>query len=264
MMLKTAACIVALANAVVSKDVPRIIDLSQDIPQDDAAMSSSPGALAIQQAALQDPFTRSAIVIEDGDIVASYYRDDVDPNEDFPVHSVTKSWTSLLFGIMIDNGLLSLDETLGDIFPSSKAWSDVTDGSIDFRKSITVEEMLTMTSGLILNPERDIISCLGGCSLEDSLAISDADGVKGEFNYLALNNVPSYIIKERSGMTPKQYLDANVMGKLGIGKEEYDWSWICSHGGDCSYEEEDQVQVGFSVNDSGLSFITRHRQQRAA
>ena len=151
---------------------PRIIDLSQDIPQDKAAMASSPGAAAIEKAAKQDPNIRSVIVLEHGDVVSSYYRDDIDPNDKVLVWSVTKSWTSLLLGIMVDEGLLSVDETLVDIFPDESSWTDVTDGSVDFRKSVTVEEILSMSSGLVNNAEDPTgdDSCGGGCFLEDSLS----------------------------------------------------------------------------------------------
>ena len=110
------------------------------------------------------------MVIENGSIVSSYHRDDVDPNETHEVNSVTKSWMSLLFGIMVDDGLLSLDTTLGEIFSNDDEWADVTDGSTDFRKGVTVRELLTMTSGLIDNPSSLIdnhrMSHHGGQSLE--------------------------------------------------------------------------------------------------
>jgi CubicO group peptidase (beta-lactamase class C family) len=38
---------------------------------------------------------------------------------------------SFLFGTLVDDGLLSLDETLGDIFPDDDAWAGVTDGSTE-------------------------------------------------------------------------------------------------------------------------------------
>lgn len=89
---------------------------------------------------------------------------------------------------------------------------------------VTVEEILTMTSGLVNNAEDPTgdDSCGGGCFLEDSLSIPDI-GVKGEFSYLILSNIPSYIIQERTGMTPRQYLAERVMVKLGVGEDEYDW-----------------------------------------
>ena len=217
-------------SALSNTTTPRIIDLSQDFPQDELAMTSSPGAAAIQQVAPQDPLIRAAIVLEHGDVVASYHRDDVYPNETmFHVFSTTKSWTSLLLGMLVDDGKLSLDETLGAVFPNNDAWANVTDGSAEFRKNVTIEEMLTMTSGLISPPSsasesEELISelYLGGSSLQDSLSYPNV-GVKGEFSYLGTSNIPSYIIVERSGMTPRQYLAENVMGELGIGEDEYDW-----------------------------------------
>ena len=37
------------------------------------------------------------------------------------------------------------------------------------------------------------------------------------------SQIPSYIIKERTGMTPRQYQDKRVMKKLGIAEDKYDW-----------------------------------------
>jgi len=230
----TALLLLQLPTSTLSSNTPRIIDLSQDIPQDKAAMTSSPGASAIQQAAAKDPLIRAAIVLEHGDIVASYHREDVDLNETtFMVHSTTKSWTSLIVGMMVEDGLLSLDETLGDIFPNDEAWADVTDGSTEFRKNVTVEEMLTMTSGLITTPNNFWDPSWGGSSLEDSLSYPEI-GVKGEFSYLLVSNIPSYIIKERSGINPRQYLAERVMDKLGIGEDEYDWQ-----------QNDDGVEFGY-------------------
>lgn len=221
----TALLLLQLVTSTLGTNTTRIIDLSQDIPLDIGAIISSPGARAIQEAASQDPLIRAAIVLEHGDIVSSYHRDDVDPNgTTFEVYSTTKSWVSLMIGMLVEDCLLSLDETLGDIFANDDAWADVTDGSTDFRKNATIEEMLTMTSGLISSTKDPFgfANCFGGCTLADSLSVPDI-GVKGEFSYLAASQIPSYIIQERSGMTPRQYLEKHVMGKLGISGDEYDW-----------------------------------------
>ena len=199
------------------------IDLSQDFPRDEAAIASSPGALAMQKAASQDPLVRAFMVVENGTIVTNYHRDDVDPDETTSeVFSTTKSWISLLIGMLVEDGKLALNETLGDVFPSDEVWTDVSDESIDFRKNVTIEELLTMSSGLISPPNFMLDWSWGGSSLEDSLSYPDI-GVKGEFSYLATSNIPSYIIKERSGMNPREYLATHVMGKLGISEDEYEW-----------------------------------------
>jgi CubicO group peptidase (beta-lactamase class C family) len=129
---------------------------------------------------------------------------------------------SLLFGIMVEDGLLSLDTTLGEIFTDDDAWADVTDGSTDFRKGVTVEELLTMTSGLVNNFEMLGNSRAVFAELQESLSIP-LIGVKGEFSYLVSSQIPSYIIVKLTGMTPRQYLAKHVMRKVGIGEDEYDW-----------------------------------------
>ena len=45
---------------------------------------------------------------------------------------------------------------LGDIFTDDSAWADVDDNSTDFRKNVSIKDMLTMTSGLVTPPEEDM------------------------------------------------------------------------------------------------------------
>ena len=128
-----------------------IIDLSKDLPEDKAAMEFSEGAKAMEQAAIAEPRIRAAIVMENGKIVSSYYRKDVTPSDVSPIFSGTKSWTGLLIGLLVDDGLLSVDQTLGEIFPDDAAWTDVTDGSEDFRKNVTIEELLTRHQDFLIH-----------------------------------------------------------------------------------------------------------------
>jgi len=213
-----------------------IADLSQDFPEDAAAMASSPGSMAIHDIASNDPLIRAAVVLEKGIVVAKYIREDVDAETPFQVWSTTKSWISLLIGILVDHNLLSINETLGDIFANdSSAWDDVTEiETIAFRKAVTIEEMLTMSSGLVLPPNEydelitvketveEVLKNGGGSSLSDTLAYPFI-GDKGVFSYLAMSNILSYVVKERAGMTPRKYLAENVMVHLSIAESEYSW-----------------------------------------
>ena len=202
-------------------DATIIVDLSQDLPEDASAMASSPGAAAIDDFVSSDPLIRAAIVLENGKVVANYHRDDVNANAPFQVWSTTKSWTSLLVGLLVEGNLLALNETLGDIFQDDTAWMDITDETLAFRKNVTVEELLTMLSGLI-SPPRRFDGTGGGSSLSDSLSYPNI-GPKGDFSYLGMSNILSYVIKERTGLTPRQYLAENVMSHLGISESDYDW-----------------------------------------
>ena len=205
-----------------------IVDLSHDFAEDAAAMAASPGSLAIREAASADPLIRTVLVLQDGKVVASYARknDAMLASDLFSVHSVTKSWTSLLVGMAIDDGELELNATLGDIFSETEgAWDGVADGTLEFRKNITLEEILTMTSGLVGDPltfEFGESGALGGDSLSKALA-EPSIGKKGVNTYLSTSNILSYVIFESTGMTPREYLAKNVLPHLGIKNSEIDW-----------------------------------------
>jgi len=136
---------------------------------------------------------------------------------------------SLLVGIMVDNSLLAINETLGVIFNNDSAWYGVSDETVAIRKAVTVEEMLTMTTGLVTPAYWNSMAALtdpnnpwGGSSLSNSLAYPDI-GPKGEFSYLPVGNIFSYVVKERTGMSPREYLAQNVMTHLGIIESAYNW-----------------------------------------
>ena len=89
------------------------------------------------------------MVLERGKIVTSYVRDGIATSDTYNIYSATKSFMSLLVGMLIDERSLSLDDTLGDVFTNSTVWDNVE--MADYVQSVTIEEMLTMTSGLV-NP----------------------------------------------------------------------------------------------------------------
>ena len=100
--------------------------------------------------------------------------------------------------------------------------AEVTGGSTDFRKGVTIEEVRTLTSGLFDQPSM-FGPALGGQSIEGSLSSYPSIGVKGEFDLIKHYPKSIAIIKEHTGMTPRQYLAGHVMGKLGMyGEDEYD------------------------------------------
>uniref|UniRef100_A0A7R9ZCG7 Beta-lactamase-related domain-containing protein n=1 Tax=Pseudictyota dubia TaxID=2749911 RepID=A0A7R9ZCG7_9STRA len=218
------------------------IDLSKEL-EEAASLNASPGAKKVNDWAASDPFVRTMTVLEHGKIVSSYVRDDVDPEVPWQAWSTTKSWVSLLTGVMLQDGSLSsLNETLGDIFPEEESWAEATD--TEFRKAVTVRELLTMSSGLVPEPwdlnntEADMAEALpggdsGGGSLPDALAFP-LIGEKGKFSYLGISNIMSYVILERTGMTPRQYLAENVLPDLGIDDSDINW-WQNADGVEYAY-----------------------------
>lgn len=85
----------------------------------------------------------SLLLIKDGYLIAERYFNGKNVHTALPIASVTKSFTSTLTGIALENGMLtSLDQELSEFFPDFD-WE-----SMDPRKSqITIEQILKMRSG---------------------------------------------------------------------------------------------------------------------
>jgi CubicO group peptidase (beta-lactamase class C family) len=105
---------------------------------------AQPAAFALTREALARRLpTLRALVVARGDcVVFEYYRAGYGPGARFPVYSVTKSVLALLVGAAIDRGLLSLDETLGDLLDDGFA------ANADPKaRAVKVRDLLDMTSG---------------------------------------------------------------------------------------------------------------------
>lgn len=129
-------------------------------------------------------------------------------------HSMCKSITGMAIGMLIEEEKLKLDENIYDIFPDHiNAFSKI------FRPVITVENLLTMTSGVTFN-ESGIVS---GNDWLGSFLNASVNGKPGtEFQYNSLNTyVLSAIVTKRTGETLTEYLTPRLFGPLDITK--YYW-----------------------------------------
>ena len=114
-------------------------------------------------------------------------------------HSMCKSITGMAVGLLVDEGKLDLSESIYKIF------SDKGNTLAKmFRPEVTVEHLLTMTSGVTFN-ESGIVS--GNDWLESYLNASVSEKPGTKFQYNSLNSyVLSAIITERTGMPMDEYL----------------------------------------------------------
>lgn len=129
-------------------------------------------------------------------------------------HSMCKSITGMAIGMLIEEEKLKLDENIYDIFSDHiNAFSKI------FRPVITVENLLTMTSGVTFN-ESGIVS---GNDWLGSFLNASVNGKPGtEFQYNSLNTyVLSAIVTKRTGETLTEYLTPRLFDPLGITK--YYW-----------------------------------------
>ena len=84
--------------------------------------------------------TYSFLVVKDGYLVVEYYADGYDENSIFAFNSCTKSITSAVLGIAMDNGLV------GDVTTRIAAYFPELEEDGD-KEDITIEHLLTMTAG---------------------------------------------------------------------------------------------------------------------
>jgi len=88
--------------------------------------------------ARDDPLARALLVVKDGYLVCERYYGDGGPGKSTNLWSVTKSVTSALVGIALDDGLIgSTDQRMADLMPGYPAFGD-----------ITLRHVLTQTTGL--------------------------------------------------------------------------------------------------------------------
>jgi len=113
-------------------------------PQGEAVAASLQPAV---QKLLQDPALtgvgmRAVVVIKNGRVVAETYGKGFDANTPLLGWSMTKTFTAGLVGTLVRDGKLQLDQN--GLFPQ---WKD------DERKTITLEHLLAMSSGLRFNED---------------------------------------------------------------------------------------------------------------
>lgn len=140
--------------------------------------------------------------------------------------SISKSITSILVGIAIDKGYINIESDM--VAQYLPAYSDILTGD---KAEITIEQMLTMTSGFPWDESTYPI----GHELNDHTFLFNADdpirwvlerpleylpGERWKYNS-GTTNVLAAVVEESSGYTYEEFLDNNLLGPLGIDNEDY-------------------------------------------
>ena len=128
-----------------------IPETTEEIIIDDYWKFSTPeeqGMSSNKLAALHDEIRdieiTSAITVRNGVVVDEYYKDGFDKNSVFRLASCTKSFSSALIGIAIEQGLIeNVDVKISTFFPEINTDTD------DRKKDITIRHLLEHTSGIL-------------------------------------------------------------------------------------------------------------------
>lgn len=172
--------------------------------------------------------THSLLVYHDGEILTENYFEPFDATQVHYQYSVTKSITSALIGIAIDQGLIqSVDQKLLDFFPE---YDDIK--HLDERKkAITLKDVLTMRTGLVWdewthpygderNDTYDLIASSDMVKHMLDLPMNAAPGTRFTYNSGA-TMLLSGIIENVSGRSTESFAEEFLFTPLGI----RDWKW---------------------------------------
>ncbi len=170
-------------------------------------------------------------------------------NSDIPrmTYSESKSVVSLATGALIDENKLSLSESLADIFP------DIPAGVSKIKmKSITVRNLLTMTSTVTFNEAEAMVS---RDWVKQFLSSTTSGDHGASFSYNSLNTyMLAAIVKAKSGKCVSEYLEDTVFSKLGI--SNFYWEkcpmGIEKGGWGLYIASEDLLKLGKLVLDYGI------------
>lgn len=213
------------ANAqITTEQTTTMVDLSMDWTQ--GPLYNKNKAHCMYKTRMYPQWTLGYAVIQKGLLVAEAYTQDNQANGINDAWSVTKSWSTFFIGILVDEGKLSITDTLADVFDQEADWAGV--GEADSKKAVTIFEVLTMTSGLVTGVCQE-------ASPQDSVAqvMNHVDYVpaqKGLFNYLGQAQLLAKIIERRAGMTTMEFLNnRGIFSALGM-VEGVNFNWITSGG----------------------------------
>ena len=162
----------------------------------------------------------SFLVVRHGSIVFEYYRDGMDQDTQHNLYSCTKSISSTLIGIAIDQGKLQgVDQAVLELFPER------TFANPDPQKTaMTLEDFLTMTSGLDWDEGDPLIFDLARSPdwVQKVLDLPMATVPGGTYNYCSgCSHILSAIVEQTTGMRTLDFAKRYLFDPLGI--QDYTW-----------------------------------------
>lgn len=195
-----------------------------------------------------------ALVIERNNIiVAEEYFHDFDQNDLFNVKSVTKSITSILIGIALEEGIIdSLDQKLTDYI------GHLIDTQDEQKRSVTFRHALTMTGGFEWYEWEDETIYNNWVTDDDQINfLYDQDmesepGTKFVYNS-ALTHLLSVALEEATGMSELEFAKQYLFTPMEINKVDwYDFPQGYNNGGaDLMVRPIDMIKLGRFCLDGG-------------
>jgi CubicO group peptidase (beta-lactamase class C family) len=195
----------------------------------------------------------SLLVIRHGYIVSENYFQTYDKDMIHEIYSCTKSFISTLVGIAVDQGYIKrLDQKVLDFFPG-QTFEDQN----ALKNSITLDDMLTMTSGLGWNESDATITDLYMSRnwAKFVLDLPMADQPRMKFNYCTgCTHVLSVVLNNAIGTDTRSFALKNLFEPLGI--KDYFWmvdkAGIANGGWGLQLTSRDMAKLGYLYLHEGV------------
>ena len=162
----------------------------------------------------------SVIVLQGGETLAEHYYNGGDAQTLVDIRSAGKSVTSLLFGIAVDQGLITDLEQ-----PVEQYWTEAAGSPVG---AVRLSNLLTMRSGLAA--DADVEGLPGNEDFMDeaddplafalSIPVKEPQGTRYRYNSLAAY-VAGIVISRASGDSLEEFARANLFAPLGM--QAWDW-----------------------------------------
>jgi CubicO group peptidase (beta-lactamase class C family) len=161
--------------------------------------------------------TDSLVVTQGGEVVFERYYRGRSPDDLADTHSVTKSFTSAVIGMLVSDGALDLDASVASLL-------SVADLSDPAKQAITVRHLLTMTSGLCADGRWELceVALHGGSWVETMLGapLRSVPGADYTYNNGAVHLL-SAVVREVAGASLGSVAAQRLLSPLGI--DRYEW-----------------------------------------
>jgi CubicO group peptidase (beta-lactamase class C family) len=165
------------------------------------------------------------LVIRNGKLIAEAYPHTIEDRGQFAnIQSCTKSVTSIMVGIAMQNGMdISVGDRLHDIYP------DLFDGNTE-KQEITLADALTMRTGLAFDNDKNsrelYMTKKNSAAYVLGFPMVDKPGTVWNYNDGAPQLV-SKMIETKTGETEAAYAGEKLFKPLGI----TEWKWESAHDG---------------------------------
>ncbi|WP_321922738.1 serine hydrolase [Burkholderia sp. BCC1998] len=196
----------------------------------------------------------SLLVVKDGKLIFERYGANASRDSTYELYSVTKAVTSLVAGILVEQGAVQLDEPVA---ARLAAWRPELGGALADKRGIELKHVLSMSSGLHydFSPKDDPIYYTAPDRLKLAASAAPKVAPGTVFEYTDVNPIlASAMLSAAAGEPVERYARTNLFGPLDMRRaawERADRTGLVSAGWGLRLRAVDMAKIGMLVLDGG-------------